>query len=58
MNEYAATALINLGIIAAVGVTVYITGSAWAILGLLFLCGVSHKEHNHICPHCGKEWKV
>lgn len=59
--RFAAIALMNVAVAGAVGLAVWVTESAWALLGLVFLIGwksgprrCDDCELAHRCPKCGK----
>lgn len=56
MTDYIAYCLKNVALIALVGFCVWLTGSAWCLIALLFMS--YWKADPLVCPHCGKVIKV
>jgi len=54
--DYVTWMFVNLGIVALVGIALYITESLWAFIGLIFLCSI--KASTAKCPECGHTFKV
>lgn len=50
MNPYRAAVIHNVSLMVLVGLAVWLTGSAWALAGLMFYVTVSN------CPECGAQF--